>query len=214
MDPVVEEDGLKTQLVAGDAGGEGVPPRLVQRPGFRNLVTPEDEVVLIEAGVSGEPFILPFPIQAEGSLGVDLVLQVAVPKFLIYTVPVGMLHLREGDAGGDALIREAVKLHPRDAEVRVHVDAVVVLRQNLVGKDLREAGAHDRIRALIRNLPQLPHAVLSVRIREANVIPVRRHGDGLFQAVVTAGQTGEYDFAVHRRGSLTWSPSSFRNSGV
>ena len=125
-----------------------------------------------------------------------------------------MLHLREGDLVCDEPVRDAVEFRIDDAQVRVHVHAVFVLRQRLVGEDLRIARADDRVRALERNLPQLPHPVLPLVVREAHVIPVRRHGGGLFQAVVAAGEAGVNDFAVHRVGSFTWSPSSFKKSGV
>ena len=196
MDVMAQEDGLEAKLVAGDAGRESLPPALVQGLDLVEVVLPEDEVVLVEAGVAGEAFGGPFPVQPEGRPGIDLALQVTVPKFLIHTVPVGMLHLREGDLVGDEPVGDAVEFRIDNAEVRVLIHAVLVLRQCPVGEDLRVAGANDRVRAVERNLPQLPHPVLPVGIGEAHVIPVRRHGGGLLQAVVTARQAGVYDFAV------------------
>ena len=75
VDVVPEEDGLEAELVAGDAGGESLPPGLVQGAGLGDVVPPEKEVVLVQAGMAGEAFSGPLPVQAEGRPGIDLILQ-------------------------------------------------------------------------------------------------------------------------------------------
>ena len=207
VDVVAEEDGLEAQLVAGDAGREALPPGLVQGLDLIEVVLPVKEVVLVESRVAGEALGGPFPVQPEGRPGIDLVLQVTVPKFLIHTVPVWMLHLREGDLVRDEPVRDAVEFRIDDAQVRVQVHAVLVLRKRLVRQDLRIPRADDRVRTLERDLPQLPHPVLPLGVREADVIPVRRHGGGLLQAVVAARQAG-VDHFLHRCSSLPISASA------